>query len=581
MGLPLTFLLGAAVLVLREQFGDTLPGAGRAAQLLPYCLLLPVPWLLVWWVTAVLRRRTRLGVGRGLTLALRLLPLSVPAIYSAIVLAGDLPAVATAWAGASSLQYLVVVLLPLLVLEVSYRQAERALLRLGARRGIGLPASSGHIAFVWLVVLPVAMMAAIADATRELRWLHVFFTSTALGHLIGFLGTILLLSVVLPLLFRWLLPTSRRLPPGVVADVHATARALGFPTRAILVLRTDLRIANAAMVGPLPWPRYLVLTDALIALLDKVALRGVVAHEVGHARAGHPGLLLLVFVLVPLFSFHAFWLALRDADTTTTAMVLGAVGVLALVLLRVIAHRFEYEADQLSAAALGGALPCVEALRRVGQLGARVSERGTLRHPADSRRIAQLLRWELDPAERERFARGGRRVRRMVFGLVATAAVVCAVTQVRLWPLDAAVLAHYTGDFPGASARLDRLPWLPKSLEPALAELRGEVAAALELVPTGGPWIAVQDRLAEGGVERGVELLRRGDAAAALPWLSLALSRSDPEPWRQTLYLLARAAVDGDRARAERLADHLARLEPPTELSTAVAEFVAHIAANR
>src|SRR5690606_13296245 len=92
---------------------------------------------------------------------------------------------------------------------------------------------------------------------------------------------------------------------------------------------------------------------------------------------------------------------------------------------------------------------------------------------------------------------------------------------------------------------------------------------------------AVQDRLAEGGVERGVELLRRGDAAAALPWLSLALSRSDPEPWRQTLYLLARAAVDGDRARAERLADHLARPEPPSELSTAVAEIVAVIAASR
>ena len=420
---------------------------------------------------------------------------------------------------------------------------------------------------VWLVVLPILLMAALSDATSSHRWLHVFLSSTALGHLCGFLATVLLLSLTLPLMFRWLLPTSRRLPTAVASDVYATARALGFPPRAVLALHTDLRMANAAMVGPLPWPRYLVLTDALMAMLDVFTLRGVVAHEVGHARAGHPGLLMLAFVVVPLLSYHGLWLSLHDASTMTTVITLSCLLLVAVFLLRLVAHRFEYEADQLSAAALGGALPCIEALRRVGQLSARGSERGTLRHPADGRRIAQLQRWEHDPDERARFARSGRRVRVLIGGVALIAAVGCAFAQARVWPVDRALLAHYTGAFPEASSRLAALPAdLPGTLSELVEELRREVDAALTLVPEGGAWEQIRDRLSEGGIERGASLLQAGDAKASLPWLSLALSRPDPEPWRQTIYLIARAAADGDVERTDRLRQHLASLAPTSEV---------------
>ncbi|MEZ5966541.1 MAG: M48 family metalloprotease [Planctomycetota bacterium] len=571
MGLPVTFLFGAAVLLLHDFLGDGLPRPPHLARLLPFLLLVPLPWILLRWFAArTLGRAAGSPAPRRLRLLAGLLPLSVPLAYAGIVLGGDLVTVASAWAGDSTLVFLGVALLPLLVMEVSYRLAERRVAVQAARRGLALLAPV-QLALLWLVVVPILVMAACADLIQFDRGLHVFATTTALGHLCGFAVTVVAMSILLPLLFRFLLPTSRRLPPALAEDLRATAHALGFPPRALLSLRTDMRMANAAMVGPLPWPRYLVLTDALMALLDPIALRGVVAHEVGHARAGHPGLLLLLFVVVPVLAFHAVWLWLFDASEVATLGAMAAVAVAALLLLRLVAHRFEYEADQLSAQALGGAGPCIEALRRVGDLWVRGSERSTLRHPSDRMRIAQMLRWQADADERRRFARAGRRLRRVIGATVLAAAVACVWAQAWMWPIDRAQLAFYTGDFAQARERLATLRHRANGpLDGMVADLQREVEAAVTLAPEGGTWEEVRDRLAVGGLERGLQVLRDGDASAALPWLSLALSRPHPEPWRQTLYLIGRAAADGDQASLRELVQHIRDLGAPAEVAQVV-----------
>lgn len=572
MGLPVTFLIGAAILLLHDQFGESLPRQPHLSRVLPFLLLLPLPWLLLRWFAAkTLKRRPGSVASRRLRLLGGLLPFSVPLAYAAIVFGGDLVSIVASVARDSTLGFLVLALLPLLVMEVSYRVAEHRTAVRAANQGLALLAPI-QLGLVWLVLVPILLMAGLSDATRAHRWLHVFMTSTALGHLCSFGVTVLVMSVALPLLFRFLLPTSRRLPPAIADDVHATAQALGFPARAVLCLHTDHRIPNAAMVGPLPWPRYLVLTDALMALLDPFSLRGVVAHEVGHARAGHPALLMLVFVVMPVLSFHAAWLWLYDVSGTTAILLLAGGLAAGIVCLRTIAHRFEYEADQLSAEALGGAAPCVEALRRVSRMWSRGNERSTLRHPADRLRIEQLHRWEHDPAERRRFAHAGRRLRRWIAFGVLLAAGACTWAQTWMWPLDAVQLAYYTGALPDAKRRLTKLS--DRSNAPLVEfvdTLTLEVDAALELVPEGGTWESIQDRLTEGGIERGMRLLRAGDCKAAVPWLALSLSRPDPEPWKQTLYLIARAAADGDAARLPRLVAHLATLAPPEGVLQTVA----------
>ena len=96
-------------------------------------------------------------------------------------------------------------------------------------------------------------------------------------------------------------------------------------------------------------------------------------------------------------------------------------------------HRFEFEADQLSAEALGGASYCVQALHRVGELSPRTVHRSSFRHPSESRRIRHLYACEQDPAYRARFWRRGRWLRRIIGAAIAVAVALCVCTVTCNW----------------------------------------------------------------------------------------------------------------------------------------------------
>jgi Zn-dependent protease with chaperone function len=572
VGLSISFLLGIVVLLGYEQLCEVLPGAATPWKLWVALLAVPVPALLLPRLVAFARRLViagRVRLGRAL---IALAPLSVPLTYAGMVGFGDLPAVVGEFAGAANALFLAVGLAPLLALELGFRRAQIRLARTAAG-SLLLPPLPTHFGMIGVLLVPLLCTAGLLDLTAANRTLHVFLTATVLGHLATFALGVGLFVVAIPLLFRWLLPISRTLPAHLAPALHDTAAALGFSPRAVVALRTDLRLPNAAMVGFLPWPRYLVLTDALMGLLDAFALRGVIAHEVGHARAGHPGYLVLLMAVVPVLLAYPAQLFCADfAKGFCVILALTAAAALLFGLHRV-AHRFEHEADVQSAIALGGARPCIDALQRVASIVDRSPNRASLMHPSDRRRVEALVRWEQDPAERAAFARRGRRLRVTLLLLAGGAAVACGWSLKRLAPLDFAVLAYARGDFPAARTRLAEFGAEPSAwLVELRDELRQQLDAASALVPGGGRWEAIRDRLAEGGIERGVGLLQSGDPKAALPWLALALSRPDSEPWRATLHRLADAAAQGDAARVERLRNHLRWLESPPDVIAAVAD---------
>ena len=88
------------------------------------------------------------------------------------------------------------------------------------------------------------------------------------------------------------------------------------------------------------------------------------------------------WISVALGLFAALmWLLFASALPAFDVEALGdgaliAIGVvvcgLAVLALRRVSHRFEHEADVLSAIALGGAEPCIRALQRVGQAVRRI-----------------------------------------------------------------------------------------------------------------------------------------------------------------------------------------------------------------
>jgi hypothetical protein len=104
-------------------------------------------------------------------------------------------------------------------------------------------------------------------------------------------------AAVLPLFLRPLLGL-KRLPAGPVRDrLEATARRLGVPFSDLLLWPTRGAMANAMVVGVIPWARYVIFTDRLLDGMEPDELDAVFGHEVGHARYGHLPYYLLFLLL--------------------------------------------------------------------------------------------------------------------------------------------------------------------------------------------------------------------------------------------------------------------------------------------
>lgn len=79
-----------------------------------------------------------------------------------------------------------------------------------------------------------------------------------------------------------------------------------------VVWSTGGRYQNAAVVGALPWNRFVVLSDGLLQRLDSAERMALVRHELAHARRWHV-LLRVLLVALPLWS----WLWIRPIVPVT------------------------------------------------------------------------------------------------------------------------------------------------------------------------------------------------------------------------------------------------------------------------
>jgi STE24 endopeptidase len=116
---------------------------------------------------------------------------------------------------------------------------------------------------------------------------------------------------------------ARPLPPGPIRDrLEATARRLRFRYSDILLWDTRNGMANAMVAGPLPWVRYVFLSDRLLAELDPAEIEAVFGHEIGHVRHRHfifyaAFIGLSVAALVGLWMIAERWL-IGDPRAATT-----------------------------------------------------------------------------------------------------------------------------------------------------------------------------------------------------------------------------------------------------------------------
>ena len=166
-----------------------------------------------------------------------------------------------------------------------------------------------------LVFLPVVLLIVqqeislqIPDAVqKDWAWLL-----TALG-----VAGVLAVLLTLPWMVRVALGL-KPLPPGPIRDrLLAASRRLRFRCSDLLLWNTRGGMANAMVIGVLPWPRYVIFTDRFLEEFNGAEVEAVFGHEVGHVKHRHM-LYYLAFLLLSIaamgygYSCVAAWPLLRN-----------------------------------------------------------------------------------------------------------------------------------------------------------------------------------------------------------------------------------------------------------------------------
>jgi len=214
------------------------------------------------------------------------------------------------------------------------------------------------------------------------------------------LGAFLLFG---PLLFRLIWPTSR-LGDGPLRDrLEALSARTGFRCRDVLLWRTGHHVANAAVVGLVPWLRYVLLSDLLVSNCTPQELEAIFAHELGHARRHHLAfyaLFALAFMglyacVVDLLA-QAGWVSpLRSVAayelTMPQAMLMSGFAVLYWVFaFGYLSRRLERQADLYSVEVSSEPRALISALRKLSLLSGVPPTQRSWRHFSTAARVEFL-----------------------------------------------------------------------------------------------------------------------------------------------------------------------------------------------
>jgi Zn-dependent protease with chaperone function len=351
-----------------------------------------------------------------------------------------------------------------------------------------------------LVFLPVVLLIVWQEAARLApdEWVKQWGNWIAAAGAVGMAAVF----VVLPWLVRLVLGL-RPLPAGPTRDrLTAAARRLRFRCSDLLLWDTRGGMANALVIGVVPWLRYVVFTDRLLEEFTPDEVEAVFGHEVGHYKHHHM-LYYLGFLVLSLCVFLAGsvvvqgWLSpsevagkpapsVADAMLGSDATVLGTLPAAAVLLAYIfvvfglLSRRCERQADIFGCKAVScrrpdcvghgpdvelapdgcglcptGVETFVRALEKVALVNG-ISRRrpGFLQswqHGSIARRVAFLQGLLRDPGVEPRFQRGTAWLKWGLFGVLGGALALLLLA----WPPDGGDKGSKPGEPPPAAPAQD------------------------------------------------------------------------------------------------------------------------------
>jgi len=205
--------------------------------------------------------------------------------------------------------------------------------------------------FTLIILLPVLLFVTHQSLTRTLPTVVVTDWFQGLSVFGGLALFVLLPRFVKPLLGL------QTLPKGPVRDrLEATARRLRFRTADLLIWSTNGAVANAMIVGVIPWARYVIFTDRLVKGMTPEELDAVFGHEAGHSRHHHIPYYAVFFLLSASVATAGFallerelgvmgWTFSKEASDWMALPMLAVMGVYIFLVFGLLSRRCERQAD--------------------------------------------------------------------------------------------------------------------------------------------------------------------------------------------------------------------------------------------
>ncbi len=245
------------------------------------------------------------------------------------------------------------------------------------------------------------------------------FVHRAEGQIIFFTSFLTLLMIFMPKIIQYWWGCKPFKGSEKAGELEAFLRDKGFRYRRLLTWPIfEGRMMTAGIMGIIPRYRYILVTDALMDILSVEELKGVLAHEMGHAKYRHLlfylffflGFMVLSFGSTDIFFYliysHPFFIKMisqNDPQAMNLFYLFLALPMLILLLvyfryvMGFFMRNFERQADLYAATTVGTPTPVISSLEKIAYLTGNSRDLPSWHHFSISERIACLWRSLKEP----------------------------------------------------------------------------------------------------------------------------------------------------------------------------------------
>ncbi len=312
----------------------------------------------------------------------------------------------------------------------------------GRRQYVG-----SHLTFSLPVLIPWVLTSGLADAVNALPFAQPkAFLATTEGQFAYFGLIMLAIALFGPLMIQKLWHCTPLKAGAHRERIESLCRRAGMGYRDILAWPLfGGRMITAAVMGLIRRFRYILVTPALLDLLDAPEVDAVVAHEIGHIKRRHlvfylvffAGYLLVAYVAFDLIVYlmllvESVWRLVHLGGLNHTAAVPTMLSVMMigvfLVYFRFVfgyfMRNFERQADTYVYRLFDSALPLITTLQKIAFTSGEPRDRPNWHHFGIGERIDYLQRCERNP---DWVRRHDAKVRRSIAAYLAGLAIIGVV----------------------------------------------------------------------------------------------------------------------------------------------------------